>query len=379
MTPNELTRAAAAARASGARLLDLTLSNPTMAGISYPPDVLSSLGDARAGRYAPDPLGLPPARAAVAAEYRRQGVDISPDAIALTASTSEAYALLFKLLCDPGDEVLVPQPSYPLFEWLTRLDAVVSRPYRLDYHGAWSIDRHELEARLTERTRAVLVVHPNNPTGALVRPDDREWLVGICADRGIALIADEVFLDYPLRSGVTSVSMAGERRALTFALGGLSKSAGLPQVKLGWIAVSGSDALASRSLERLAVICDTYLSVSTPVQIAAPRLIEHGRAIRAAIHTRIGRNLSSLRTALAAAPDVTLLEPDAGWSAVLRVPATDGEEVFVVRLIEEAQVLVHPGYFFDFAGEAYVVVSLLPTPEVFDEAVARLVTLASHA
>lgn len=377
LAANALSRAAAALRDAGVSLIDFTETNPTTAGISYPPDLLSTLGDPRSARYAPEAFGLEPARLAVAADYRRAGVEIAADHVLLTASTSEAYSMLFKLLCDPGDEVLVPRPSYPLFEWLTTLDAVEARPYLLDYHGVWSIDRDHLLAQITPRTRALLVVSPNNPTGAVTRSGDRDWLAELCAARRLALIADEVFIDYPLKA-VALDRHAGEPRVLTFSLGGLSKSAGLPQLKLGWIATSGPDADVEAALDRLALISDTYLSVSTPVQVAAPQLIAAGRVTREAIASRICANLSTLREHLRGHPGVTLLEPDAGWSAVLRIPATIGEESFVLRLLEDEHVLVHPGYFFDFAAEAYLVVSLLPEPQKFAEGTSRLVTLASN-
>jgi aspartate/methionine/tyrosine aminotransferase len=335
------------------------------------------MGDAGAATYAPDPAGLATARAAVGAEYGRRGVRIDPARIVLTASTSEAYGWLFKLLCDAGDHVLVPQPSYPLFDWLTRLEAVEARPYRCEFHGAWTIDRATLEAAVTPRTRAVLVVSPNNPTGACLGAADREWLVPLCAARGLALIADEVFIDYPLTIDTRGCDIAGERRVLTFALGGLSKSVGLPQVKLGWIAVSGPNGDAAAAIERLHVIADTYLSVSTPVQVATPRLLDAGRAVRASIQARVTRNLAALRRAIAAHPSLALLPPEAGWSAVLRVPSTIGEEALVLRLLEDAHVLVHPGYFFDFPTEAYLVVSLLTSTSIFDEGMLRLVRVAS--
>ena len=377
MADNAVSRTLSRLRAAGVEVLDLTESNPTRAGFAAPPEVLAAMGDPAAAAYAPEPAGLAAARASVAAEYGRRGVRIEAARIVLTASTSEAYAWLFKLLCDAGDHVLVPQPSYPLFEWLTRLEAVEARPYRCEFHGAWTIDRATLEAAVTPRTRAVLVVNPNNPTGACLGVEDREWLVSLCVSRGLALIADEVFIDYPLTIDTRGRDVAGERRALTFALGGLSKSAGLPQVKLGWIAVSGPDAPAASAIDRLHVIADTYLSVSTPVQVAAPRLLDAGRAIRAAIQARVTRNLDALRRAIAPHPSLALLAPDAGWSAVLRVPSTIGEEDLVLRLLEDARVLVHPGYFFDFPHEAYLVVSLLTSTSIFDEGISRLVTVAA--
>ena len=374
LTPNAITQAAAALRERGVPLLDLTETNPTAVGLPYPEDLLAPLAGAGALRYAPDPLGLASAREAVARAYGSAGVDAGQ--VMLTASTSEAYALLFKLLCDPDDNVLVPQPSYPLFESLTALEAVQARPYRLDVHANWAIDRDGLVRALTARTRAVLVVSPNNPTGSLLRDDDRDWLAAFCAARGLAIISDEVFAGYLLRPRPGAASCVGESRALTFALGGLSKSAGLPQVKLGWMVVSGPGDLASRALERLEVIGDAYLSVSTPVQVAAPALIDAGRQVRSAIQRRLAANLARLERLIGADSPVSLLPPEGGWSAVLRVPATQTEEALVLRLLDQAHVLVHPGFFFDFADEAFVVVSLLPDPAVFERAVQRLLLIA---
>jgi len=374
---NAVSRLVSQLRASGARLLDLTQTNPTEVGISYPEGVLSSLADPRAGRYDPAPLGLEDARRAIAAKINPESGAIPFGQIVLASSTSDAYSQLFRLLCDPGDRVLVPQPSYPLFDMLTRLDGVESAAYRLEHHGAWSIDRAGLERVLTASTRAILVVSPNNPTGSMMRAADLDWLTALCAAHGIALIADEVFADYPLRPRPDARRIAGDRRALTFSLGGLSKSAGLPHLKLAWIVVSGPDHQVAAALERLEVIGDAYLSVSTPVQVAAGRLIECGRTIAGAIASRLRRNLESLEKRLGSAPSVTLLEPEGGWSAVLRVPRVIPEEQLVLHLLEDARVLVHPGYFFDFPEEAFLVVSLLPAADVFDEAVDRLLPIAA--
>jgi aspartate/methionine/tyrosine aminotransferase len=378
LAPNALARAVAARRAAGRPFVDLTCSNPTAVALPYPPGLLGALGADAGVRYRPEPRGLADARAAVAAGYG-EAAHVDPGLIVLTASTSEAYAWLFKLLCDPGAEVLVPQPSYPLFDLLTRLEGVTARPYHLEYHGAWALDRESVERTTSAATRAVLVVSPNNPTGSCLRAADREWLVTHAASRGLALISDEVFADYPLARRPDATSLLGDTRALTFTLGGLSKSAGLPQVKLGWIVASGPQADVAAALERLDVISDSYLSVSTPVQAAAPALLEAGSAIRRAIHARVRRNLDALRAAVTARPDVTLLDPEGGWSAVLRVPAFATEEAIVLRLLDEAGVLVHPGYFFDFPHEAYLVVSLLPEPAAFDEATGRLLSLVSGA
>ncbi|HUL74901.1 MAG TPA: pyridoxal phosphate-dependent aminotransferase [Vicinamibacterales bacterium] len=377
LAPNAVSRAVAALRESGVALIDVTETNPTAVDLPEDGADLASLADPRSQRYAPDPRGLLSAREAIAAEYARRGARVPPDRLILTASTSEAYALLFKLLCDPGDEVLVPQPSYPLFDLLTSLEAVRPRPYHLDYHGLWSIDRPSLEDAVSSAARAVLVVSPNNPTGSMTRADDRAWLAAACAAHGLAIIADEVFADYPLAPRADACSLLGETRALTFVLGGLSKSAGLPQVKLGWIAVSGPDALASAAIERLEVISDTYLSVSTPVQVAAARLIEGGRSRREAIAARVQGNLAALRAAVRGYPSITLREPEGGWCAVVEVPATRSEEALVLTLLEAARVIAHPGYFFDFSGGAFLVVSLLPRPDLFAEGVRRMLPIAA--
>ena len=352
-------------------VLDLTLSNPTRSGLCYPADILRPLSDAAALTYRPEPLGLRAARDAVAATYVRRGLRVEADRIVLTASTSDAYSILFKLLCEPGQSsVLTPVPSYPLFDHLSRLDGVESRRYALEYHGSWSIGASELDRAWTTDTRAVLAVSPNNPTGSIIRDDDAAELAQACASRSAALIVDEVFWDYPL-DGEFAEPMAFESpECLTFRLGGLSKSAGLPQVKLGWIAVMGPDALVAHALDRLEWICDTYLSVSTPVQIAAPALIERGREVRDRILERVRGNYGTLRARAAAEPGISLLPADGGWSAVLRVPAIASEEQLALDLLARHAVVVHPGYFFDFAHEAFLVVSLLPDPATFDRAIA---------
>jgi alanine-synthesizing transaminase len=363
--PNRLSRALARARQSGA-LLDLTVSNPTRVGIPYPADLLAGLADPAALDYAPSPFGLAAAREAVAAEYARRGVSIGADRIVLTASTSEAYSLLFKLLCEPGgSSVLTPVPSYPLFEHLTRLDGVEQRRYAIEYHGVWTIDRESLDGAWTANTRAVLTVTPNNPTGAALNAADAAELVGRCAQRDAALIVDEVFCDYPLQAALDESQALASPECLTFRLGGLSKTVGLPQVKLGWIAVQGPHAQAAEALDRLELICDTYLSVSTPVQTAAPGLLRNGVVVRDNILARIRDNYAHLRTSFPASGSAAVLPADGGWSAVVRVPAIRSEESLVLDLLERDRVVVHPGYFFDFAHEAFLVLSLLPGPDVF--------------
>lgn len=370
LAANRLTEAAACRRAAGQALVDLTASNPTAAGFTYGEDMLAGLGASAGVVYEPEAAGLAAAREAVSDELRRRGTPVPPDRIVLTASTSEAYAWLFKLLCDPGDEVLVPQPSYPLFEWLTRLEGVAARPYRLEYHGRWTLDLHSLSAAVTARTKAILVVSPNNPTGSYLT--SRELAAIEEAAPALPLVGDEVFWDYPLDAPADRASVIQRERGLVFSLGGLSKSAGLPQVKLGWIAMGGDPARVAGARERLELIADTYLSVSTPVQVAARALIEAGAGIRAQILERAARNLESLRGVVARHPALNLLKVEGGWSAVVRVPATRPEEDLVVALLEEDGVLVHPGYFFDFEREAYIVVSLIVPADEFDRGVAAI-------
>jgi alanine-synthesizing transaminase len=373
LAPNRLSEALARRRAGGPAFADLTESNPTRAGFDYPADLLAPLGDPRGLLYEPDPVGMPAARQAIAVDFARRGILVDPAHITLTASTSEGYSLLFKVLCDPGDEVLVPRPSYPLFEHLTRLDAVSAVPYDLEYHGSWSIDLGSVERGLSARTRAILIVNPNNPTGNFVGSDEIDRLATLCAPRDAAVISDEVFADYALAGSVGSAGHLSHRSdMLGFTLGGLSKSIGLPQAKLGWIAVSGAGAAVEGALARLALASDTYLSVSTPVQVAAAELLNRGAVVRHQIQQRLTANYRWLIGRAAESPACTVLQADAGWYAVVQVPSLMSEEDLVLKLLQEDDVLVHPGYFFDFATESFVIVSLLQRPDVFREGVSRL-------
>jgi aspartate/methionine/tyrosine aminotransferase len=374
--PNRLTRAITEARARGRTLIDLTVTNTTRAGFDYPASLLQPLSAPRSLRYEPEPFGSAHARAAVAADYARKGLAVDPDHIVLTASTSEAYSLLFKLLCNPGDAVLVPVPSYPLFDHLTQLDAVRARPYRLEYHGRWMLHVEELERARAEHARAVLAVSPNNPTGSVLNEDELRELDAWCAAGALALIVDEVFADYPLPDGRTN-AWGTRHDALTFRLGGLSKAVGLPQLKLGWIVIQGPAELVNASIDRLELICDTYLSVATPVQVAADALLESGKKIREQIQARTSSNYVALRHLAAARPEVDVLHADGGWSAVLRVPSTRSEEDLVLDLLERDGVLVHPGYFFDFPHEAFVAVSLLPEQRQFADGIEKVLERAS--
>ncbi len=378
LEPNALSRAIDARRRRGGAVIDLTESNPTRVGLAYPPDLLSQLSHPQGLDYDPQPLGLWPARAAVAADFRRRGIVISADRVALTSSTSEAYALLFKLFCDPGDAVLVPRPSYPLFEHLTRLEAVTAVPYDLEYHGAWRIDLDSVRRAVTPRVKALLIVSPNNPTGSFLHRDDLAELSEISAAHGWPIIGDEVFADYPIDLAPAAASvMSPPGDVLTLSLGGLSKSAGLPQVKLGWIGFGGPDEKVDAAMAAYEMVADTYLSVSTPVQVAAASLIEQGAVVRAQILTRVRQNLASLRALAASFPSIDVLPVEGGWSAVLQVPAVRAEEALALELLEHDDVLVHPGYFFDLPRESCLVVSLLPTPLVFDAGATRVLRRAS--
>ena len=376
--PNATTRTLEGLRRRGSSIVDLTESNPTRVGLDYPDDLLAPLGSSSGLTYDPQPLGMVTAREAVAHDFNRRGIVIKPDRIALTASTSEAYSLLFKLLCDAGDTVLVPQPSYPLFEHLTVLESIVARPYRLEYHGAWRIDLDHLRAAVDDSVRALVVVSPNNPTGSFVHRDDLEEVAAICAARDVMLIGDEVFADYPLDEAPAAASVLDAATAVACSLGGLSKAAGLPQLKLGWIGFNGPNDRVGELINAYEIIADTYLSVATPVQAALAQLLQGGAAIRRQIQARIVRNLAALRRAAAHYPAVSVLKVEGGWSAVVQVPAYRSEEALVLELLVEDHVLVHPGYFFDFENEAFVVISLLVDPDVFDQATARLLARATR-
>jgi alanine-synthesizing transaminase len=372
---NRIARALDARRAAGLPIIDLTLSNPTRAGVSYPPGLLQPLAQERALCYEPQPFGLPSARQAVADDFARRGVRVSPERIVLTASTSEAYSLLFKLLCDPGDIVLAPRPSYPLIEHLTELDGVSLSHYSLEFHGRWKICfdsvRELLAHHGTGRVRAIVTISPNNPTGSVIDRDECDVLVALAREHELALIADEVFADY-LWSDGDCPSLLETDGVLAFALGGLSKSAGLPQVKLGWMGVGGPRETVSDAMERLETICDAYLSVSTPVQVAAPELLKAGAHVRAQILRRVRANFAALGDIASAYPSSSVLPAEAGWYAVVQVPAIEPEESLVEDLLDRTGILVHPGYFFDFEREAFLVISLLPETSSFVSALQTL-------
>jgi len=363
-----LARALRERRERGLEILDLTASNPTQCGFAYDSaGILGALGAREALVYDPDPRGMPGARRAVCRHYAERGAVVSPEQIFLTTGTSEAYSWLFRLLCDPGDEVLIAQPSYPLFDFLAQIEDVRLAPYPLVYDHGWQIDFGGLRERVTERTKAIAVVHPNNPTGHFTKEAERRELEKICSDFGLALIVDEVFLDYamPGHEGAAPSFAAGEHPVLTFVLSGISKIAALPQMKAAWMAAFGGERELKDALGRLEVVADTFLSMNAPVQCALLAWLEGSGMIQEQIRARTVTNLENLDRCLLQNRQVTRLKVEGGWYAVLRVPALGSDEDLAVRLVEERGVSVHPGYFFGFAGDGWLVVSLLgPEPEV---------------
>lgn len=367
--PNALSREIARRRACGAEILDLSRSNPTRAAVPYAEDaILQALAAPRSLVYEPEPFGPMVARAALAREWAARGFDVPAADIVLTASTSEAYTFLFKLLCDPGDELLVPAPSYPLFEHLCRFEAVVPVAYPLRFDGAWSIDLDAVRSRRSARTRAVLCVSPNNPTGQLVQKDELRAL----ADLGLPLISDEVFGSYLLEPRASAVRSALEADGtLVFALSGLSKLAALPQMKLAWISMAGPASELHEARARLELVADAFLSPNAPVACALPELLAARATSERHVLARLRANLGRVRSRVAGSP-LSVLPVEGGWYAVLRLPRTQSEEAWVLGLLADEGVLVQPGYFFDFAEEAYVVVSLLTPEAEFDVGIERL-------
>jgi alanine-synthesizing transaminase len=357
--PNALSVAIDKRRTSGLPLLDLTQSNPTAAGIEYPSGLHAGLADERVLRYEPSAIGLASAREAVSSYYSGR---VDPDRILLTASTSEAYAYLFKLLCNPGDEVLIPQPSYPLLDMLAQLECVQVTSYPLRYHDGWFIDLPALRDAVTERTRAIVWVNPNNPTGSYLKRQEYDAIAKMCVDQGLALISDEVFGDYVLEAEADSLrTLTALSQCLCFSLSGLSKICGLPQMKLGWMVASGPG--HEQALHRLEWISDTFLSVGTPVQCAAPVLLDARHGIQRQIKKRTLNNLGYLRSVVVNTP-CRVLRVEGGWYATIQVPRRRTEEAWTLDLLGGG-VIVQPGYFFDFAEEAFLVVSLLTEPAVF--------------
>jgi len=375
LAPNRLHQLAQAWRAAGT-LLDLTVSNPTVCGFDYPQAaLLSALGQAAALRYEPQPLGLEAARRAVVGYYAERGVAVGLDRLLLTASTSEAYAHLFRLLCDPGDAVLMPSPSYPLFEMLASVHDVRLTAVPMVYDQSWQLDLAGLEAAATPQTRALLLVHPNNPAGNYLKPHEWTQLQALAAARGWALVLDEVFYDYALPPN-EPVELGLERPpALTFVLNGFSKILGLPQMKLAWIAVHGPEAACREAMARLEVVNDLFLSVDAPIQHAAAAMLAARGGIQAQIRGRLQANLTALDRALSSLPALRAVERlriEGGWSVVLRLPRIHSDEAWAELLLERTGVLTHPGHFYGFGADSHLAFSLLPPTEVFADAVQRL-------
>jgi len=359
---NRLSAALAAHRAAGKALIDLTVSNPTECGFQYHEEgILNALRNPAALKYEPNPRGLAGARDAVAKYYAERGAIVSIDDIFLTTSTSEAYSYVFRTLCNPDDEILVPAPSYPLFEFLADIQDVRLVRYPLVYDYGWQIDFHALEQAIKPRTRAVIVVHPNNPTGHFLKPEETRKLNEICAVREIAIIADEVFLDFALNEK-QHATFAANSGALTFTMSGLSKVCGLPQMKAAWLIVSGQKPFKAQALARLEVIADTYLSMNAPIQWAMPALLRQRGKFQKQLLARVNENLLELDKQLAGQKSCSRLEVEGGWNAVIRVPATRSDEELALELLETRGMYVHPGHFYDFPSEGYLVVSLI-TPE----------------
>lgn len=385
LATNRYSEALEAHRRAGRELLDLTASNPTTVGLHYREDeLLRALANPEALHYDPQPKGLPAARAAIATYYAQHATQLSPEDLILTTSTSEAYSLVFRLLCDPGDAVLVPTPSYPLFDFLAEIQDVKLFPYELVYDHGWQMDFPSVRAAIERaqaagaRCRAVLTVHPNNPTGSYVKPHEAEALSRICAGNSLAIIADEVFLDY-LFAASRPLTFAANEAALTFTLSGLSKISGLPQMKVAWIAVSGPPALKQDALARLEVIADTYLSMNATVQLALPAMLDERYNIQPQLMQRVRANLAELDSQLAAQKLCHRLEVEGGWYAIVRIPARGSDEDLAIALLREKNVLVQPGHFYDFATDGYLVVSLITPASEFAEGTKRLLELINTA
>ena len=381
---NAYTRALHRRKQSGKPVFDLTASNPTTCGFEYDAAAIASALQAHGAlQYDPDPRGLASARAAIVGYYGAMdpAVRVDPENLILTTGTSEAYSFLFRLLCEPGDEIVVGRPSYPLFEFLAAIEDVTLRPFRLVYDHGWQIDPAALRQAVTSRTRAVLLVHPNNPTGHYVRRTEAEQIQTICAERQLALVVDEVFLDYRIpsvrKTAEAYPSFAAPSRALTFVLSGLSKIAALPQMKVAWIAASGPGALVRGALDRLEIISDTFLSLSAPLQHAIPALLAQRAVLQPQLLSRLTDNLTRLDEALAGQKPVARLQIEAGWYAVLRVPAVQSDENLAIGLLEQHGVLVQPGHFYDFPEDGHLIVSLLTPTEVFRKGIDELLACAA--
>jgi aspartate/methionine/tyrosine aminotransferase len=372
LTPNRFTQAQHQLHAAGREVLDLSISNPTRVGLHYDHEaILQSLTNPAALDYDPQPKGLLRARQAVADYYNQQ---VDPESLLLTTSTSEGYSFVFRLLSNPDDEVLVPKPSYPLFEFLADLQDVKLIPYPLLYDHGWQIDFPSLEKTVSPRTRAIVLVHPNNPTGSFVSEAERAALNDFCRQHELAIVVDEVFLDYA-HDGISRPSFASNKDILTFTLSGISKISALPQMKLAWIAASGPAAQLQPALSRLEIIADTYLSLNAPIQLAAPALLDQRKQIQPQLLDRVRANLAELDCQLARQKACQRLAVEGGWYAVLRIPATQSDEDLAIDLLHKASILVHPGHFYDFPRDGYLILSLITHPDQFHEGIDRLLKL----
>jgi alanine-synthesizing transaminase len=373
---NPLSEALARHRAAAKPLLDLTASNPTDCGFAYDSRaILEALANPASLKYDPDPRGLLGARQAVAAYYAARSAEVAADSIILTTSTSEAYSFVFRTLCNPGDEILIPEPSYPLFAFLADIQDVKLVRYPLDYDYGWQINFHALQQGITPRTRAVIVVHPNNPTGHFTKPGDLEKLNEICSARNLAIIADEVFLDFAIQGDHAPFTFAQNAAALTFSMSGLSKISGLPQMKAAWLVTSGPEQLKTQALARMEIIADTYLSMNAPVQSAIPALVAQRHSFQTQLRARVRKNLAELDRELATQKYCARLAVEAGWYAVLRVPATRSDEELAIELLTRKNVYVHPGHFYDFPSDGFLVVSLITREEEFAKGLKLLVEM----
>jgi alanine-synthesizing transaminase len=373
LAPNRLTEAIDEARRRGVKILDLTVSNPTRVGLTYDDaKILQSLSSPQAMGYDPQPKGLSCARSAVTEYYQAQrGISVDPEHLILTTSTSEGYSFVFRLLCNPGDEVLIPKPSYPLFDFLADLQDVKLISYPLIYDHGWQIDLHSLRNAITKKTRALVVVHPNNPTGSYVHSEEYKSLRSVCHEHELAVIADEVFLDYAL-TGPPQQSFVTNDSVLTFTLSGISKISALPQMKVAWIAASGPPEEVEGAMRRLEIIADTYLSMNAPLQCATPVLLEQRLAIQTQLLDRVSANLAELDRQLASQTMCQRLIVEGGWYAVLRVPVTQSDEELAIDLVRNESVLVHPGHFYDFPSDGHLVLSLINIEREFADGLQRI-------
>ncbi|MDI6766885.1 MAG: pyridoxal phosphate-dependent aminotransferase [Bacteroidota bacterium] len=389
---NKLTELHDSLRKSGRDILDLTVSNPTECGFQYPEkEILTAISNPSSLQYEPNPRGLLTAREAIGGYYKKKNIIVDPSNIFLTASTSEAYSILFKLLCNAGESVLVPCPSYPLFDYLAKLNDVQLQYYNLRYDGEWHVDIDSLKHCIIEslidcnigKIKAIVIVHPHNPTGMFLKKDEYKAIKEIARQHNLAIIVDEVFIDYAFEDDETRInSTANETEVLTFTLNGISKSCGLPQMKLGWLVVSGHSSIVIETMGRLEIICDMFLSVNTPVQFALPKLLTIGKNIQNQIRNRIKSNYTTLVNLLTDhnSPLNTLCSPllaNGGWYGIIRVPRTKTDEEWALQLLEKKGVYVHPEYFFDFDNEGYLVVSLLVEEKIFQGAIQDVVRYIS--